>query len=168
MRRKHAGRKRLTRTGVRVLLGVIVVAIVLVIWGIHHATQPLVQAQTQSETLAKKYAGLKTTTGFYWTNLDKTYYTVAGTNKQNQPVYVIVPQKGGQLRVLKQTSGLSRNAVLSRVWRRENPKKVLQAALSVFNNQPAWTVNYVNQKGKLCYETLSFKTGKMLQSIQNI
>lgn len=168
MRRKHAFRKRFSRRGLTISLSVIVVLLILALWGVHHATNPIVKAQTQSYSLAKKYAGLKTESGFYWTNLNKTYYTVAGTNRQNQPVYVIVPQKGGQLRILKQKDGLTRNTVLKRIWSQKNPKKVLQAALGVFNNQPAWYVNYVNQKGKLCYETIAFKSGKVLQSIENI
>lgn len=168
MRREHASHKR---TGRRVLIGfliAIVVVIIALIWGVHHATKPITQAKAQSVKIAEKYAGLKTTSGFYWTNLNRTYYTVAGTNKQNQPVYIIVPQKGGHVRVLQQKSGESRNQVLSQVWSKHNPKKVLQASLSVFNGSPAWIVSYMNQKGQLCYETFIFKTGKVLQLIENI
>ena len=168
MNRRHAGRRRISRRALRNSLIVVVILLVLGLWGVHHALSPMKKAEQQSVTLAKKYAGLTNQTGFYWTNLNKTYYTVAGTNKKNQPIYVIVPQKGGQLRVLKQSEGLSRNTVLKRTWANKNPKKVLQAALGVFNNKPAWYVNYINQKGQLCYDTLNFKTGKSLQSIDNI
>ncbi|GAX02039.1 hypothetical protein C5L25_001192 [Secundilactobacillus silagei JCM 19001] len=168
MRREHASRKRFGSRLMLTLLGIIIVLILVGFGGIHHATSPVTKAKAQSVSIARKYAGLKTTDGFYWTNLDDTYYTVAGQNAQNQSVYIIVPQKGGNVRVLQQKNGLSRNQALSRVWSKHNPKKVLSAALSVFNGHPAWVVSYMNHKGQLCYETLGFKSGKVLQSIENI
>lgn len=168
MRREHTSHRRVSNRVWLTVLGVILVLIVMFLWGVHHATSPVTKAKAQSIQIAKKYAGLKTSTGFYWTNLNATYYTVAGKNNHNQSVYIIVPQKGGNVRVLQQSSGLSRNQALSQIWSKHNPKKVLSAALSVFNNKPAWIISYMNQKGQLCYETLSFKSGKVLQSIENI
>ncbi|MTV81137.1 DUF5590 domain-containing protein [Secundilactobacillus folii] len=168
MRREHASHRRLSNRIIWTVLGVILVLIIATVWGVHHATAPVNQAKTQSISIAKKYAGLKTSNGFYWTNLNATYYTVAGTNQQNKAVYIIVPQKGGHVRVLNQSSGMTRNQALSQVWTKHKPQKVLSAALSVFNNRPAWIISYMNQKGQLCYETLSFKSGKVLQSIENI
>ncbi|WP_056947841.1 DUF5590 domain-containing protein [Secundilactobacillus odoratitofui] len=168
MRREHSSHRRMSHRVLLTILSFVVVLIIATLWGVHHATYPITNAKAQSVKIAKKYAGLKTTSGFYWTNLNTTYYTVAGTNQQQQAVYIIVPQKGGHVRVLQQKAGLSRNEALSQIWSKQSPKKVLSAALSVFNNQPAWIVSYMNQKGQLCYETLSFKSGKVLQSIENI
>lgn len=168
MRREHASRRRLGNRILLTVLGIVVVLLLLIFGGIHHATSPITKAKAQSVKIAKQYAGLKTDNGFYWTNLDQTYYTVAGKNNQNQSVYIIVPQKGGHVVALQQSNGMSRDQALSQVWSKQHPKKVLSAALSVFNGNPAWVISYMNQKGQLCYETLSFKTGKVLQSIENI
>lgn len=168
MRRQQTGQKRISKRFIRIILGLFVVLIATGCWGVYHAVSPIVSAQTQAEKLATKYAGLKTKTGFYWTNLNQTYYTVAGTDSQKRAVYVIVPKKGGQLRVLPKKDGVSRNAILRQIWREKKPKKVLQAALGIFNDKPAWYINYLNQKNQLCYETVSFETGKTLQSIANI
>ncbi len=106
MRREHASRKRFGSRLMLTLLGIIIVLILVGFGGIHHATSPVTKAKAQSVSIARKYAGLKTTDGFYWTNLDDTYYTVAGQNAQNQSVYIIVPQKGGNVRVLQQKKWL--------------------------------------------------------------
>ncbi|HIW72261.1 MAG TPA: DUF5590 domain-containing protein [Candidatus Levilactobacillus faecigallinarum] len=153
-----------------VLLTVLVVVLALLLGGgyaIRRATHPFTQAQTRAERIAKTSGHLTKTTGYYWTNLDTTYYTVVGQNKAKQAVYAIVPKSGKNVTVLKQSAGLSRNAVLQRVWQR-NPKKVLSAALSIFNGKPAWQVSYLNKAGKLCYLTFQFSNGKVLQQIANI
>ncbi|GAX02789.1 hypothetical protein IWT140_00387 [Secundilactobacillus pentosiphilus] len=168
MRREHASRRHMSNRILLTILGIVVVLLLILFGGIHHATSPVTKAKAQSVQIARKYAGLKTTDGFYWTNLDQTYYTVAGKNNHDQSVYIIVPQKGGNVRVLQQNKGMSRNQALGRIWAKHNPKKVISAALSVFNGRPAWVISYMNQKGQLCYETLSFKSGKVLQAIENI
>ncbi len=153
-----------------VLLSVLIVILVLLLsagYVINKATKPLSQDQTRAESVAKKSGHLTSTSGFYWTNLDTTYYTVAGKNKAKQAVYAIVPKSGNNVTVLKQSEGLSRNAALQRVWNR-NPKKVLSAALSMFNGKPAWQISYLNKSGKLCYLTYEYRNGKVLQQISNI
>ncbi|PWG01112.1 hypothetical protein DCM90_01475 [Levilactobacillus bambusae] len=154
----------------RWLWGILIVIILIIFGGLYlvgHATSPLVHAQSAAVSKAKQ-SGVKPTSGFYWTNLNDVYYTVPGT-KNKQSVYAIVP-KSKQLKttVVKQNSGLTRNDILKKVWSQQKPKKVLQAALGLFNGDPAWQVSYVNQSGKLCYVTYAFKTGETLQKIMNI
>lgn len=153
-----------------VLLSILLVILVLLVSGaymINKASKPLTQNQAHAESVAKKSGHLTSTSSFYWTNLDTTYYTVAGKNKANQSVYAIVPKTGNNVTVLKQSAGLSRNTVLQQVWKK-NPKKVLSAALCIFNGKPAWQVNYLNKSGKLCYLTFQYSNGKVLQQISNI
>jgi len=167
MRQQYQQRRRPRHWG---LLTVLVVILVLLLSGsyiIHKATHPFNRAQVRAEKVAKQSGHLTKTTGYYWTNLDTTYYTVAGQNKAKQKVYAIVPKTGKNVTVLQQSNGLSRNAVLQKVWQR-NPKKVLSAALSIFNGKPAWQISYLNQSGKLCYLTFQYSNGQVLQQISNI
>lgn len=162
--------KRQRRPRHWVLLTILLVILVVLISAgvmINKATKPLSQARVHAETVAKDSGHLTSTQDFYWTNLNTTYYTVLGQNKAKQKVYVIVPKTGKKVTVLKQTDGISRNTVLQQVWKR-NPKKVLSAALSIFNGKPAWQVSYLNQSGKLCYLTYQYSNGKVLQQIANI
>ncbi len=153
-----------------VLLSILIVILALLISGayvINKATKPLSQQQARAETVAKKSGHLTSVNNFYWTNLDTTYYTVAGTNKAKQAVYAIVPKSGKNVTVLKQSAGMSRNTALKQAWQR-NPKKVLSAALCLFNGKPAWQVSYLNKSGELCYLTFQYSNGKVLQQIANI
>ncbi|WP_051907223.1 cell wall elongation regulator TseB-like domain-containing protein [Secundilactobacillus oryzae] len=153
-----------------IILTLVVVLVVMLagVFILNRSIAPNARAENQASSLAKKYAGVTEVSDVYWTNLHKTYYTVDGVNKEKQAVYVVVPQKGGNLVVLKQKDGLTRNQVLQRIWSSRNPKKVLRASIGIFNGKPAWVVTYLSQKGKLNYETIRFTTGKSLQKIINL
>lgn len=167
MRQQYQRRRRPRHWGLLVVLVVILGLLLSGGYAIHRATRPFSQAQTRAEKIAKNSGHLTKTSAFYWTNLDTTYYTVAGTNKAKQSVYAIVPKSGKNVTVLKQSAGVSRNTALKMTWQR-NPKKVLSAALSIFNGKPAWQVSYLSKSGKLCYLTLQYSNGKVLQQISNL
>lgn len=153
-----------------VRITIAVVVLVFLFGWIVYATgnHPKKAAQAQATSLARKYAHLTHVNDFYTYNREKTYYTVAGTNQKNQKEYVIVAQKGGRIRVLKQSAGISKNAALSQTWQQRKPKKVLKIALGVFNDKPVWEVTYINQKGNLCYDLLNYKNGHVIQKISNL
>lgn len=167
MRQQYQRRQRPHHWVLFSILLVILVILISVVVMINKATKPLTQDQARAESVAKKSGHLTSTSDFYWTNLDTTYYTVAGKNKAQQAVYAIVPKTGHDVTVLKQSAGLSRNTVLQQVWKKD-PKKVLSAAMCLFNGKPAWQVSYLNQSGKLCYITFQYSNGKVLQQISNI
>lgn len=147
----------------------IILLIFLLGWGIYAVgNHPRAAARRQAVQIARKYAGLKKTNAFYSYNREKTYYTVAGTNNKNQAILVIVPQKGGNVRVVKQSSGITKNQALTTVWQKEKPKKVLKVAPGVFNDHVVWEVTYQNSKGNLCYDLLRFSNGKLIQQINNL
>lgn len=162
--RSRGASRRLTRH--LVILGIL---ILLVGWSIYFVgTRPKAQAQRQATAIAKRYAHLRTRTDFYIFNRENTYYTVAGLNQKGQKILVIVPQKNGDVRVLKQSQGLSAQQVIAQVKNNERPKKVLKAVPGIFNNKVVWEVTYLNQKGNLCYDLINFKTGKYVQRINNL
>ena len=156
---------RSTGQTIRNLLIVIVAIIVIV--GIFYliSNQPRSAARRQTVSIAKKYAHLKDPGSFYIYN---PYYTIAGRNNQNQPILVVVSQHGGNVRVLKQSSGLTAQQVIQQVRQDHHPQKVLKAAPGVFNDKVVWEVTYRNQKGQLCYDLINFKTGKVVQTINNL
>ena len=81
---------------------------------------------------------------------------------------MVVSQHGGNVRVLKQSSGLTAQQVIQQVRQDHHPQKVLKAAPGVFNDKVVWEVTYRNQKGQLCYDLINFKTGKVVQTINNL
>ncbi|MCP0887710.1 DUF5590 domain-containing protein [Ligilactobacillus sp. WILCCON 0076] len=152
---------------------IIVLCIILVGYGCwysyHKAQEPLVAAKKEAYTLADKYANLKTHTAFYWYNREKTYYTVAGKNNKNEAVYVIVSKKGDKINIYSQSKGITAKKAKQYVQSNEKPKKILKVALGMkTKKQPVWEITYLNKKGELCYDLISFKSGKVIKSIQNI
>ena len=129
---------------------------------------PKAEAERQATTIAKRYANLKTRTDFYIYNRENTYYTVAGKNNKGQRILVIVPQKNGSVRVVKQSTGLTEQQALAQVKSNEHPKRVLKAVPGIFNEKVVWEVTYLNSKGNLCYDLINFKTGSYVQQINNL
>lgn len=146
--------------------GLLVLLIVISIYAI--ANHPRAVAKRQATTLAERYAHLNHPNGFYIYNREQTYYTVTGKNAQGQAILVIVPQRGGALQVLKQADGLTAAQARTQVQANHPVRRVLKVALGVFNDRPVWEVTYLNRQGNLCYDLLSFQSGKTVQQIDNL
>lgn len=150
------------------ILGAIVVIVVGAFILYSRAKSPMVTAEKEAVTIAKKYANLDKESEFYRYNRDATYFTVAGTTKANKKIYVIVAQKGGKVKVLTQANGKSKNDILTYIWDKKNPSKILNIGLGIYNDVPAWEVSYLNKKKELSYETIQFSDGKVMKSVENI
>ncbi len=169
--RREVQRERSRGTSKRMIrdLLILIILIFLVGWSIYAVgNHPKAEAEHQATTIAKRYANLKTRTDFYIYNRENTYYTVAGKNNKGQRILVIVPQKNGSVRVVKQSTGLTEQQALAQVKSNEHPKRVLKAVPGIFNDKVVWEVTYLNSKGNLCYDLINFKTGSYVQQINNL
>lgn len=169
--RREVQRERSRGTSKRMIrdLLILIILIFLVGWSIYTVgNHPKAEAERQATTIAKRYANLKTRTDFYIYNRENTYYTVAGKNNKGQRILVIVPQKNGSVRVVKQSTGLTEQQALAQVKSNEHPKRVLKAVPGIFNDKVVWEVTYLNSKGNLCYDLINFKTGSYVQQINNL
>lgn len=169
--RREVQRERSRGTSKRMIrdLLILIILIFLVGWSIYAVgNHPKAEAERQATTIAKRYANLRTRTGFYIYNRENTYYTVAGKNNKGQRILVIVPQKNGSVRVVKQSTGLTEQQALAQVKSNEHPKRVLKAVPGIFNDKVVWEVTYLNSKGNLCYDLINFKTGSYVQQINNL
>ena len=169
--RREVQRERSRGTSKRMIrdLLILIILIFLVGWSIYAVgNHPKAEAERQATTIAKRYANLKTRTDFYIYNRENTYYTVAGKNNKGQRILVIVPQKNGSVRVVKQSTGLTEQQALAQVKSNEHPKRVLKAVPGIFNDKVVWEVTYLNSKGNLCYDLINFKTDSYVQQINNL
>lgn len=147
----------------------VILFVLLVGWLTYAASnQPRHAAKRQATQMAEKYAHLRDPQRFYIYNRESTFYTVTGKNQAGQPILVIVPQKGGNIRVVKQSSGLSAQTVRRMTQQRRHPAEIMKVAPGIFNDKTVWEVTYRNKKGKLCYDLINFKTGKYVQEINNL
>lgn len=146
-----------------------ILLILLVGWSIFAVSnQPRAAARRQTISLAKRYAHLQSPGKFYIFNRESTYYAIEGKNQKEQPIIVIVPQRGGKLRVLNLSKGISEAQARQKTITNRNPEKILKVAPGVFNDKNVWEVTYLNNKGKLCYDLINFKNGKYIQNINNL
>lgn len=151
----------------------IVIAVILIVCFsffiiLHTAERPMTIARGQTETIAKKYAGLQDVDSFYTSNLGKTYYSVSGVDNKNKSVYVIVAKKGGTVTVINANSGISEQRAKNVIQRQKHPAKMNGIGLTLIKSKPYWVVSYMNSKGNLCFTTISFKNGSIYRSIENI
>lgn len=169
--RRDVQRKQNRINGLKVLRRTLltILAIILILWiSFAIANHPRQEQRREAISMARKYAHVNHVNGFYVYNREKTYYTVTGKNRHNQQVLVMIPQKGGNITVIKQSHGITNQQARQVVKSQEKPRKILRSAPGYFNDKIVWEVTYVNQKGALCYDLINFKTGKFVQQIDNL
>lgn len=135
---------------------------------LHTAERPMTIARAQTETIAKKYAGVQNVNSFYTSNLGKTYYAVSGVDNKDKNVFVIVAKKGGTVTVINAANGISEQQAKDVISRQKHPSKINGISLTLIQSKPYWVVSYMNSKGRLCFTTISFKNGTIYKSIENI
>lgn len=167
LRKQHVREQRSFQFKIGALIGVIILLFSIIII-FHQAKKPMSSARKETITIAKKYAGLETPERFYSSNLGKTYYTISGENKKGEKKYVMVAKSNGNVTILNQSKGITANQAKDTVLNQNQPKKVLNVGLTISDNQPFWCVSYVNKQDKLCFASLTYKTGKIQKVISNI
>ncbi|WP_283678742.1 DUF5590 domain-containing protein [Lentilactobacillus sp. Marseille-Q4993] len=167
MQRRQRIRKsnRFLKWGIAIGILLIILATAIVIG---EAQSPLDKAKSESIQIAKKYADVTDVKGFYNSNLTRTYYTVAGSTSKGKSVYVIIAKKGGKVTVVPESDGLPVSKVKTLITERKKPKKINSVSITLLGGKPHWVVSYVNSSNRLCFATLNFKTGKIVQLIANV
>lgn len=169
--RREVQREQSRGSSLRTIRNIIIAILVIILvgWSIYAvANQPRVAARRQTVSMAEKYAHLQDPGRFYIYNRESTYYSIAGRNQNNQRILVIVPQHGGNIRVVKQHSGVTEAQVRTMTKNNRKPKQILKVVPGVFNDKVVWEVTYLNKKGSLCYDLVNFKTGRYVQQINNL
>lgn len=95
-------RKRLTKTN-QIVIGLllIVLSVLLgVIFFYSQATAPYTQAKNEAIALAKAKTDVKTVTHFDITTTTSTTYSLIGKDAKGQAVGVLLPAKGGEIKVV--------------------------------------------------------------------
>ncbi|UQS86613.1 DUF5590 domain-containing protein [Nicoliella spurrieriana] len=152
----------------RIIISVVALLLIALCILIFRAQRPISRAREQSITIARRVAGIKNVDHFYTATLNQTYYTVQGTNDRNASLYVIINKDNGKTTALNVSRGISQANAIQRVKSAGQVKKVLNAGPSLFNNKPVWIVSYLNQSKELCYYTLDYYNGKVVQTIINV
>ena len=137
----------------------VLLAMVAVLGIFFKSVQPENEAHKEAVRLAKKYAHLKK---------EETFYTVFGTNADNQKIYAIVSKNGKKINIYGQEDGISAETAKKAVRKRQDVKKITNVGMGMKGKTPVWEVTYLNAYGNLCYDIIAFKNGDIIKTIQNV
>ncbi|MCQ9209888.1 cell wall elongation regulator TseB-like domain-containing protein [Granulicatella seriolae] len=130
--------------------------------------QSLVTAKDQAIEMIKDKVQFKSISDFYWYNTDKTYYSLAGVDQNDQAIYAIVSPETKELVTLVQDQVVNEEDARSITVQDKAPLKVLSARLGMIGEEPVWEVNYQMTSKAMGYYYISAKTGKWIKDIENI
>lgn len=155
-----------------IVMGLIVVLFVLIVSSysiLFYSQQPMDQAEIEVSQIAKENADIQKVENFYWYNgSNDTYFTVAGYTSENEYLYVVVKQDGGDMTVLNAEEVVTESEAKAILKSIKEPAKVLEARLGIEDNEPFWEVAYKDSNGQLEYVWLSVRTGELLKEYQSI
>lgn len=129
------------------------------------ANQPMFIAKMQATAIAKSTVGMKKVKKFYRFTRRNTYYSVRGRDSDNNEVYVIVPDRGSKVTVIKKDQGITEEKAISLV--RDSAQKVLSTNIGMYDDQPVWEVVTKSGTEKYSYYLLDFKTGKNIKELKD-
>ena len=148
--------------GIIVLLILIGVIITFFLSG-----RPMRQARNQSIATAENKRGLTQVNDFYSSDLNHVFYTVEGIS-HHRLTYIIMNKRYQPLRSVRANKGINQSYVVNQVKLHDNPRKIINAAPTIFNGYVAWIVSYEGHNGKLNYQTFKYRNGRSIQSIKNL
>lgn len=129
---------------------------------------PYNQAKAETTELAANRADLAEADDFYWFNGNETFFTITGSNNEGTPIIVIVQQDGGAIEVFNQENTISKQEAIERTTSREEPQKILEARIGMYDDTPIWEVSFEQENGSIGYAIFSLETGEWIRTIKNI
>ncbi|MDR0691067.1 MAG: DUF5590 domain-containing protein [Streptococcaceae bacterium] len=129
------------------------------------ANMPMFVAKMQATAIAKSTVGMKKVEKFYRFTRRNTYYSVQGCDSDNNEVYVIVPDSGSKVTVIKKDQGITEEKAVSLV--RDSVQKVLSTNIGMYDDQLVWEVVTTSGAKKYSYYLLDFKTGKNIKELKD-
>lgn len=150
------------------LLVIMLILIFSVTLILTRSLSPYNQAKAETTEVASRRADLVDVDDFYWFNGTETYFTVTGSNSDGTPIIVIVQQDGGEVKVYNEAETISKNRVIELTLNREEPRKILEARMGMYNDAPIWEVSFEQENGSIGYAKFSLTSGEWIRTIKNI
>lgn len=150
------------------LLVIMLILIFSVTLILTRSLSPYNQAKAETTEVASRRADLVDVNDFYWFNGTETYFTVTGSNSDGTPIIVIVQQDGGEVKVYNEADTISKNRAIDLTLKREEPRKILEARMGMYNDAPIWEVSFEQENGSIGYAKFSLTSGEWIRTIKNI
>lgn len=161
--------KRERRQVMALMTGIVLLLLLILFSSIFYirSSRPMRQAKQEASQLAKEYANIETVADFYWFTREETYFSVVGTNTEQEEMIAIIPKSGEKVTILKQSDGLSESEARAVIAENHPEEVIKKAALGMADDQPVWEILTESAQGNNYY-LLDFKDGTELNVIQNI
>ena len=131
------------------------------------AMEPRTSAEKQANKIAYKSANIDDPDYFSDFSQDKQFYSVGGWTTAHKYKYVIIDAKTGKISILK-NSKYSRDNIKNTVLNKYRPKDIKYINLGIIDKKPTWEVVFRNKNNSIGYAMVDYKTGKIVQTINNI
>ncbi|MCD2255844.1 DUF5590 domain-containing protein [Agrilactobacillus fermenti] len=146
-----------------------IIILISTLFIIYHVGQsPYHQEQKAAIAFAKKNTDLKTPEAFYLYTRNQKNWTVGGKDRKGHQIFAIIDPKTNQVTILSQSSGITANKAIHKVIQKYRPKQIHNVALGLYHKRPVWEVTFRNKNSSIGYETIDFKTGKVISTINNL
>lgn len=133
-----------------------------------NAVNPLKKAEAAAIQIAKKEVAMVSVDEVSVYNGSETSYAVVGRNDKNEEVVAFIPEKEGNILIIKAHDGITKQQAITIVQQEKQPKKIVAARLGMENGIPLWEVYYESKDSALNYYYIDFKTGEWLKKIENL
>ncbi|MGT2800790.1 cell wall elongation regulator TseB-like domain-containing protein [Streptococcus marmotae] len=120
------------------------------------SAKPFLEGRQHAEQIAIDYAGVSSITNVARYTGETSYYSVSGTNQENEPIFVLISEESSNIFVYKATEGISQEDAKA-IAKENGAGEIERVVLGYFNNQPIWEV-----KSGQTYYVISFENGTFL------
>lgn len=151
------------------LIGLLFILIVGSYSIFYQSQRPIVQAESEATQIAKQAADVQKVEDFFWYNgTEATYFAVSGYTIDNEMVYVVIKQDGGQTWVFSADEIVTEDEAKAIVQAAREPSDMLEARIGIADEEPFWEVAYKDENGRLNYYQLSAKSGQKMKEYMDV
>jgi uncharacterized protein YpmB len=93
------------------------------------------------------------------------YHVMSGKNAKDEKVYVWVPQsdKLEKVFIKKQSSGITEEQAIKKVYQEYNPVKLVDVKLGMDEGIPIWEVKYKDHSNRYTFDFVNFYDGEIIK-----
>ncbi len=148
------------------------IIIVLILSGIWIFTSTYLEARgdyelghKESKKFAIEYANLSAISQINTFSADKKYHVITGENANDEPVYAWISNvhKDREIIVEKQSSGITKEEALERVYQEHNPSEIISVQLGMDEGVPIWEVKYQDESDRYTFDFVNFYDGEIIK-----
>ena len=128
---------------------------------------PARSARSEAENVAAS-VGITKTERFLVANDSNAYYGIIGRTNSGEQKVAIIKRNSQQATVLMRRDGLSDDKLNKLIIDNYHPAKIYSIGLSIYKEQPVWSISFLSKNNKLNYVKLDYQSGEEYQIIKGI